>query len=131
MAYHPFRHIGLKVVSILLAAALWLTVAREPVVERAVRVPLQFQNIPERLEIVGEPPATADVRVRGSSALVSRLGPGELVAVLDLKSARSGTRLFHLVPADVRVPFGVEVVQVLPATIPLAIERSGSRVVPV
>jgi YbbR domain-containing protein len=131
MPYHPFRHIGLKIVSILLAVMLWLTVAREPVVERAVRVPLQFQNIPEQLEIVGEPPATADVRVRGSSGLVSRLGPGELVAVLDLKGARPGTRLFHLVPENVRVPFGVEVEQVLPATVSLDFERSGSRVVPI
>ena len=131
MAYHPFRQLGRKIVSIALAVLLWLPVAREPIVERTVRVPLQFQNIPEQLEIVGEPPETADVRVRGSSGVVSRLDTGDVVAVLDLKAARAGTRLFHLVPDDVQAPFGVTVEQVLPTTVPLEFERAASRVVPV
>jgi YbbR domain-containing protein len=131
MAYHPFSHLGLKIVSILLAVLLWLTVAREPIVERTVRVPLQFQNIPDQLEIVGDPPASADVRVRGSSGVVSRVEAGEIVAVLDLRGARPGTRLFHLVAEDVRVPFGLTVAQVLPSTVPLEFERAASRVIPV
>src|SRR5512138_629976 len=96
MAYHPFRHLGLKVLAIALAVLLWLTVAGEHVVERSVRVPLEFRNIPQQLEIVGDPPSSVDVRLRGSSALLSRLEPGEIVAVLDLSAARPGSRLFHL-----------------------------------
>ena len=34
MAYHPFRHLGLKFVALALATLLWLTVAGEHVVER-------------------------------------------------------------------------------------------------
>ena len=131
MAYHPFRHLGLKVLAIALATLLWLTVAGEHVVERSVRVPLEFRNIPEHLEIVGDPPATVDVRLRGSSALLSRVEPGEIVAVLDLAGARPGSRLFHLRTEEVRAPYGVEVAQVVPATLSLDLERSGSRTVPV
>ena len=119
MAYHPFRHLGLKVLAIALAALLWLTVAGEHVVERSLRVPLEFRNVPQRLEIVGDPPATVDVRLRGSSALLGRLDPGEIVAVLDLSAARPGSRLFHLRNDEVRAPFGVEVAQVMPSTLPL------------
>lgn len=131
MAYHPFRHLGLKVLAIALASLLWLTVAGEHVVERSLRVPLEFRNIPTQLEIVGDPPGTVDVRLRGSSTLLSRLEPGEIVAVLDLGSARPGSRLFHLRNDEVRTPYGVEVAQVVPGTIAINLEKSGRRSVPV
>jgi YbbR domain-containing protein len=131
MAIIGFRHIGLKAVSIALAALLWLVVSGEQIVERALRIPLEFTNMPAQLELVGEPPNVVDVRVRGSSGALSRVAAGELVAVLDLKGARPGQRLFHLVGADVRVPFGVEVVQVAPSNLYMAFEPSASKVVPV
>jgi YbbR domain-containing protein len=131
MAYHPLRHLRLKVFALALAALLWLTVAGEHLVERTLRVPLEFRNIPEQLEIVGDPPGTVDVRLRGSSALLGRLEPGEIVAVLDLAGARQGARLFHLRNEEVRSPYGVEVAQVVPGTLALDLERSGRRVVPV
>ena len=129
MAYHPFRHLGLKVLALGLGTALWLTVAGEHVAERVMRVPLEFHNIPPQLEIVGDPPTTVDVRVRGSSGIISRLQPGEVVASLDLGSARPGSRLLHI--EEIRAPYGVEVAQVTPATIALDIEKSATRVVPI
>ena len=131
MRYHPFRHLGLKVLAITLASLLWLTVAGEHVVERSLRVPLEFRNIPEALEIVGNAPDSVDVRVRGSSAVLSRLQSGEIVAVLDLSTARAGSRLFHIPHDAVRSPFGVEVAQVAPATLALELEKSARRRIPV
>jgi YbbR domain-containing protein len=131
MRYHPFRQLGLKVLAITLASVLWLTVAGEHIVERSLRVPLEFRNIPEALEIVGNTPDTVDVRLRGSSAVLSRLQPGEIVAVLDLSSARTGSRLFHIRNDEVRAPFGVEVAQIVPTTLALDLEKSARRRVPV
>jgi YbbR domain-containing protein len=131
MRYHPFRQLGLKVLALALASLLWLTVAGEHVVERSLRVPLEFRNIPEALEIVGNTPDSIDVRLRGSSAMLSRVQAGEIVAVLDLSSARSGSRLFHIRNDEVRAPFGVEVAQVVPATLALELEKSARRMVPV
>ena len=132
MAYVGFRHhLGLKVVSIALAALLWVAVAGEQTVERSLRIPLEFTNLPAQLEVVGDSPTVVDVRVRGSSGALNRIAAGELVAVLDLRSARSGQRLFHLDGDDVRTPFGVDVVQVNPSTVSMTFEPSGSKVVPV
>jgi YbbR domain-containing protein len=132
MAYIGFRHhLGLKFVSIALAALLWVVVSGEQTVERALRIPLEFTNLPEELEAVGDAPNVVDVRVRGSSGALNRLAQGELVAVLDLRTARSGRRLFHLAGADVRTPFGVDVVQVNPSTVSMTFERSGSKMVPI
>jgi YbbR domain-containing protein len=131
MRYHPFHHLGLKMLAIALAILLWLTVAGEHVVERSLRVPLEFRNIPQALEIVGDTPDNVEVRVRGSSAVLSRLQPGEIVAVLDLAAARAGSRLFHIRTDEVHAPFGVEIAQVVPATISIELEKSAQRVVPI
>ena len=131
MRYNPFRNLGLKVLAVVLATLLWITVAGEHVVERSLRVPLEFRNVPETLEIVGNTPDTVDVRLRGSSALLSRVQAGEIVAVLDLDGARAGSRLFHIRPDEVRAPFGVEVSQIIPAPLPLELEKSPRPRVPI
>lgn len=131
MAYHPFRNPWLKLMALVMAVLLWMTVTRDQSVERSLHVPLEYQNIPDGLEIVGDPPGTVDVRVRGASGALGRLESGEVVAVLDSRSARPGQRLFHLLTDQVRTPWGVQVSQVSPPTVSLEFERSGRKVVPI
>jgi YbbR domain-containing protein len=130
-AIWPFRHIGLKRVSVAIAVLLWMVIAGEETVERGLRVPLELQQFPPGLELLGDVPTTADVRVRGVSGTLSRISPGDIVAVLDLRGARAGERLFHLTPEQVRAPFGVEVVQVTPPTVAVVFEKAASRNVPI
>jgi YbbR domain-containing protein len=131
MIYHPFRHLGLKFLSVGIAVLLWLTVAGEPIVERGLRVPLELRNTPEELVVIEGPPSQVDVRVRGPSSVLSHLDAGDVVAMLDVDQARPGTHLFHLALTNVRVPFGVEVVQLTPTAISLKFETSGTKAVPV
>jgi len=130
-AIWPFRHVGLKLLSVTIAVLLWMVIAGEETVERGLRVPLELLQFPPGLELLGDVPTTADVRVRGVSGTLSRVSPGDIVAVLDLRGAREGQRLFHLTPEQVRVPFGVEVVQVTPPTIAVVFEKYLSRNIPV
>jgi hypothetical protein len=131
MFYHPFRHLGLKLLSIGIAVLLWLTVAGEPIVERSLRVPLELQNIPADLVVVESPPGQVDVRVRGASSALTHLANGDVVAVLELERVRAGRRLFSLTPAHVRAPFGIAVEQVTPGTVAVRFEASGTKTVPV
>jgi len=131
MAVPRVRNLGLKMVSVVLAVLLWFLVSGEQTVERALRIPLEFTNLPPRLELVGEPPTLVDVRVRGSSGTLSRVAAGDLSAVLDVRTARSGERLFHLTSEDVRAPLGVDIVQVSPASVSLTFEQSVTKTVPV
>ena len=131
MAYHPFRNLSLKLVSTLVAFLLWLVVAGERVVERVMRAPVEFQNLPAGLELVGNPPDTVEVRLRGSSGALSRMASGDMSAVLDLSTARPGRRLFHITASQVTVPYGTEIVQVGPSTLTVEFEISGIRRVPV
>ncbi|MEP6783467.1 MAG: CdaR family protein [Acidobacteriota bacterium] len=127
MAYHPFRNLGLKFVSTLVAILLWLVVAGERVVERVMRAPVEFQNLPAGLEIVGNPPDTVEVRLRGSSGALSRMGSGDMSAVIDLATARPGRRLFHITQNQVNAPYGIDIVQVGPSTLTMEFEVSGIR----
>jgi len=126
-----FRHVGLKVLSVALGALIWLLVSGEQVVERTMRIPLEFTNLPAELVLVGAPPTLVDARVRGSAGALSRVAPGDVVAVLDLRAARPGERLFHLTVDDVRAPFGVDVVQILPSNVSVRFETSATNVIPV
>ena len=131
MAYHPFRNLGLKFLSTLVAGLLWLIVAGERVVERVMRAPVEFQNLPAGLELVGNPPDTVEVRLRGSSGALSRMAGGDMAAVLDLATARPGRRLFHIAQNQVTVPYGIEIVQVGPSTLTMEFELSAIRQVKV
>lgn len=127
----PFRHLGLKLLSLGLAVMLWMAVAGEEIVERGLRVPLELQQLPGNVELSGDVPTAVDVRVRGASGALSRVGPGDIVAVLDLRGARPGRRLFPMTPDQVRAPFGVDIVQVMPSAVAMTFEVSATRAVPV
>ena len=131
MALWPVRNLRLKLVSVCIAGLLWMIVAGDRVVERMLRVPVELQGMPADLELVGPAPDTVDVRVRGSSNALTRLGPGDIAAVIDLKSAREGRRVFTLGPGQVLVPAGLETVQVSPSTLSMEFEATVTRRVPV
>jgi YbbR domain-containing protein len=123
------RKAGLLLVSALLATGLWMIVAGERTVERTMRIPLEFTNLPPRLEPIGDAPDAVDVRIRGASAALGRLSAGDLLAVMDLRQARAGSRLFHLDATDVRAPFSVEIVQVQPTSVAMTFEPTETKIV--
>src|SRR5512142_2106106 len=108
-----------------------MAVAGQEIVERGLRAPLELQQLPAGVELSGDVPTAVDVRVRGDSGALSRVGPGDVVAVLDLRGARPGRRLFPMTPDQVRTPIDVDVVQVTPSAIAMVFEESATRTVPV
>ena len=104
---------------------LWMVVSGEETVERGLRVPLELQQLPAGLELLGDVPTTVDVRVRGASGTLSRVGHGRRGR--GARSAHGANRAggcFRSTPDQVRVPFGVEVVQVTPSAVAMAFEAS-------
>lgn len=130
MAWHPFRNLGLKLVATGLATLLWLSVGSDFFVERSVRVPLVFRNVPTQLEIAPGAPDSVEVHLRGRSSQLTG-DQGEVNVSIDLADARPGSHLFHLRTDLVTTPFGVEVTQVFPATVMLTLEETARRSVPV
>jgi len=127
----PFRYVGLKLLSLAIALMLWFAVSGEETVERGLRVPLELQQLPAGIEMTGDVPTTVDIRVRGGSSALSRVAAGDVLAILDLRSARPGRRVFPLTADQVQVPFGVQVAQIAPSAIAITFETSASKRVPV
>jgi YbbR domain-containing protein len=96
-----------------------------------MQVPLELENLPDRVELVGDTPSVINVRVRGTSTSLGRLTPGDVKAVLDVANAKPGRNLCHIGPDLVSAPFGVEVSYAGPATVVLQFERQVTLTVPV
>ena len=108
---------GLKLLAIAISFLLWATYTAEPYAEVGFPVPLEFTTMPSQLEISGDVPTAARVRVRGRSALLRRMVASDLSLRLDMKDAKEGTTTFELSPPMVGAPFGATVVQIEPSEI--------------
>ena len=127
-----FKDIWLKLFAVVLAVLLRLAVAGDPTVERGLHVPLEFENRPNSIEVLGDSPDTVEVRLRGSSGVLRRLEAGDVAGIIDLGSERPGQRLFNMTDGRIRVPLGVEVTQVIPSSVSLLLEAEGApRLVPI
>ncbi len=123
--------IGLKVASLLLALVVWFIVAGEKTSEIGLTVPVELQNLPKDLEVVGDAVNSVEVRLRATPAIIRRLSPGDVQFQIDLQGLAEGEHYIHLTEDYVRRPFGVTVVKLTPASIRLVLERTQVREVPV
>jgi YbbR domain-containing protein len=118
---------GLKLLSLALAVGLWLVVARDPVAEVAVEVPIEFHNMPSNLEISSENIPRLQIRLRGPQRLIRRLQPADVYADVDLNALRPGERTFDLTSQQIHQPGGLEVVQVIPSEFHVAFDNRITR----
>src|ERR1700720_2783093 len=125
------HNFGIKLLSVALAVGLWLVVARDPVAEVAVEVPIEFRNIPENLEINTESVPRAQIRVRGPQRIVRRLQPADVSAEIELGGMKPGERTFDLTSQQVHQPKELEVVQVIPNQFHLTFDTRLTRQVEV
>ncbi len=122
MAIAPFRDFSLKLLAVLIAVFLWLSVTDERIIERGFQVPLEYENVPRTLRIAGDSPDVIRVRLRGSADAVGAVEPDDLAAVLDLSGGTPGRHAFDMLAGRVRTPPGVEVTSVVPETVDLILE---------
>jgi diadenylate cyclase len=128
--HRTFVHnLGLKVVSLLLAIGLWMVVARDPIAEIEVKVPIEFHNLPDNLEIDSASFTEAQIRIRGPERVIHRLQPADVRAEVNLARVQPGERTFDLTGRQVAVPQDLEVVQIIPGQFHLSFDNRATRVV--
>jgi len=128
---YVFPNFGLKLISLALAAGLWVAVAREPAAEVAVDVPIEFRNIAENLEVITEAIPQAQIRLRGPEYLVRELRPSDVHAEIDLSGLKPGEHTFDLTARQIRHPRELAVVQIIPNQFHLAFDARLTRSVEV
>jgi hypothetical protein len=109
-----FANAGLKLLALAVSFLLWTTYTSEPFAEVGFQVPIEFISMPPQLEILGDVPTSAHVRVRGRSALLRRMVAADLNLRVDLKDGKQGASQIQITPDMVGAPYGATVVQVSP-----------------
>ena len=121
-----------KAAALCLAVALWVhfAVDEEAVVEYS-DVSLRLQNISLYLENVGKHPTTVSVQVQGPVSTLRQLSEQDIDLRVDLSRLGPG---LHQVPVDAssaRLPFGTRIVKIIPTMLPIELEETLQKVVPV
>ena len=123
-----FHNFTLKLMSLLLATALWFIISRdEQPAEVAVHSPIVFQNVPPGLEVSSESIPEAQIRVKGPERVIRGLRANEVQAEIDLAGAQPQERTFDLTPQQVRHPRGLKIMQIIPAQLHLAFDSRLTR----
>ena len=126
------ENLGWKLLSLVIAAALWYAVVGEPDHAASVSAPLEFSNVPADLEISSEKPPTINLDLQGPAGQLDQADLSGVIVVLDLRSIQKPCeRTFTLSAADVRMPAGVKFVKAVPSQVRLTFDRRMTRDVPV
>jgi YbbR domain-containing protein len=120
---------GLKALSLIIAAGLWLAGHRD--IERAIEVPVEFRNIPSDLMVSDNRVDYVVLRLMGPRTLVSTLDSEDLKLSMDLKGAKSGSASYPLGAHSFNIPRGVTVARITPPVIHLRLEPVIQRALPV
>lgn len=111
------ENLGLKLISFLVAFSIWAFVKGTTVREVTLTVPVDITELPEGFVVSDVEPLLVTVRVRGLVHQVNKLKREAIQVVLPLKRVKEGENVIWTGPNLVRVPSGIEVVDVLPAQV--------------
>lgn len=117
------RNLGWKLLSLAIAVALWISIAREPEVATSVPVPVEFKNPPNNLDVEGNLPDRVRIEVRGPSGRLTRDDLSSVAVVLDLSDAEPGERTYSIRGRDLNLPSGVTFDKAAPSQITLRFEQ--------
>ena len=131
MRTRPLENLGLKLLSVVLAVFLWAVVLGEQKVDVTLTVPLEIKDLPRDLILVNEPPDSLEVRLRGPKTLVTTLASREVVLEGLPKNFVEGENVIAIRPQAVRVPRGIEVVEVTPHRVRVVLDAMAVREVEV
>src|SRR5260370_23176996 len=119
--------VGWKLLSLAMAIAHWIAVAREPELATALSVPVELKNIPDDLDIGSSVPDRVHLEVRGPSGRLSRDNLAEAAMILDLADAHAGERTYTVRAANFNLPSGLLFYRAVPSQITLRFDRLASQ----
>ncbi|HEV2690024.1 MAG TPA: CdaR family protein [Bryobacteraceae bacterium] len=121
------RNLGWKLLSLLIAIALWIAVAREPELATSLSVPVEFKKIPLDLDIGSNVPDRVHIEIRGSSGRLTHDNLANVAAILDLSDAHPGERTYTISENNLNLPSGVIFYRAVPSQITLQFDQLISR----
>jgi diadenylate cyclase len=117
----------LRLLSLVTALLLWFIIVGPQRSELGMSVPIQYTNLPPKMEITGKWMDRLDVRVRGSEAGLANLKPGSVRAVVNLSNVVTGLNFFRISDKNVLVPPGIAIAKIRPSDLQLNIEAASVK----
>ncbi len=118
-----FENRGLKLVSLGIALSLWFFVTSKGKMEIALTVPVELQNIPQGMAVVGDVARYLEARVQGPERALRDITTGKkVVGILDLSMTKPGENVVRISPDDIKRPSGVAVTHLSPYEIRVKLE---------
>jgi YbbR domain-containing protein len=117
------RNLGWKLLSLVIAVALWISVAREPEVATSLSAPVDFKNVRDDLDISGSLPDGVRLEVRGPSGRLTRDNLSSVAVVLDLSDAAVGEHTYSIRGRNLNLPPGVVFYRAVPSQITLHFDQ--------
>lgn len=123
----------LKLLALAIAVVLWSAVAREPRVEVAHTVPVEFANVPQGLAINSDKVPDVQIWLSGPERVVRGVNPQDLHPVIDLSgiTPAAAERTFSLGKKQIKSPEGVDIAEIVPTEFHLSFDVLATRIVPV
>jgi YbbR domain-containing protein len=118
-----FGNLGWKLLSLGIAVALWIAIAREPELATSMAVPIEFKNIPEDLDIGSNLPDHVRLEIRGPSGRLAHDNLTDLAVILNLADAIPGERTYNIRASALNLPAGVSFYRAQPSQITLRFDK--------
>lgn len=126
------QNFGWKLLSVVLAFLLWLSIARDPELATSINVPILFRNIPDDMDTASDVPDRIRLEVRGPARRLTPESLAQTAVVLDLKDVQPGQRTFNIHDWNIRsLPAGVEFYRAVPSQVGMMFERLITKEVPI
>ena len=125
------RNLGWKLLSLVIAIVLWISVAREPEVTPSLSAPVDFRNLRDDLDISGTLPDSVRLEVRGPSGRLTRDALSAVAVVLDLSDAQPGDRTYSIRGRNLNLPTGVVFYRASPSQLTLHFDQLAIKEEPV
>ncbi len=117
------------VMSVVVAFVLWFTFSMRESYSVVIEMPLEVRNLPEGRALSQRPPPTARVTVQGDGWELLKLSRG--TPALEVDAEEESVDIYRAAAESNRLPPGVAVQSVVPASITLAVEPRITRTLPV
>ncbi len=102
-----FQNIGLKLLALVIAFALWVYVGSRQVLDRKVVLGLELRDIPEGMTLDSDVRTSIPVVLAGRKDSVLEIDPEELKAVVSLRGPEPGQKEVVVHPRVQPLPSGV------------------------
>ena len=126
------QNLGWKLLSLLLAFALWVAIGRDPETATSVVARVQYKNLADDLDISSAMPGDITLELRGPSRRLQGSNLAVVSVILDFAHVQSpGEQTFNITAANTNLPLGVSFSRAVPAQVRLRFDRILTRDVPV